>query len=54
MRFNASTTLKKTNSKWRELVYTCFSEKRDISEIIEDFDAENTKSQRKYAVSRMY
>ena len=26
--FNASTTLQKKNSKWRELAYTCFSEKR--------------------------
>ena len=26
----------------------------DISELIEDFDAENTKRQRKYAVSRVY
>ena len=55
MRFNASTTLQKKNSKWRELVYTCFGEKKnDISELIEDSDAENTKKQRKYAVSRMY
>ena len=28
--------------------------KNDISELIEDSDAENTKKQRKYAVSRMY
>ena len=45
----------KNNSKWRELVYTCFGEKTpDISELIEDSDAENTKKQRRYAVSRMY
>ena len=55
MRFNASTPLQKENSKWRELVYTCFGEKPpDISGFIEDSDAENTKKQRKYAVSRMY
>ena len=29
-------------------------EKDDISELIEDSDAENTKRQRKYAVSRRY
>ena len=28
--------------------------KNDISELIEDSDAENTKKQRKYAVSHMY
>ena len=54
MRFNARTTLQKNNSKWREFVYTCFSEKDDISKFIADSDAENTKRQRKYAVSRMY
>ena len=52
---HASTILKKKNSKWRELVYTCFGgKKNDISGLIEDSDAENTKKQRKYAVSRMY
>ena len=44
--------------KWRELVYICFGEnkKKNISELIEDSDTENTKRQRKYAgaVSRMY
>ena len=45
---------KKKNSKWRELVYSCFGEKSDISELIEDSDAENTKRRRKYTVSRMY
>ena len=39
--------LLKKNSKWQELVYTCCSEKNpDISELIEDFDAENTKRQK--------
>ena len=53
MRFNANITLQKT-SKWRELVYACFGEKTpDIFELNEDSDAENTKRQRKYAVSRM-
>ena len=33
----------KKDSKWRELVYTCFGETNDISETIEDSDAENTK-----------
>ena len=45
--------LKKT-SKWQELIYTCFGGKNDISEPIQDSDAQNTKRQRKYAVSRMY
>ena len=45
----------KKKSKWWELVYTCFGEKKnDISELIEDSDAENTKRQRKHAFSRMY
>ena len=44
----------KKTPKWQELVYTCFSQINDISELIEDSDAENTKRQRKYAVSRMY
>ena len=55
MRFNASTTLEK-NSKWRELMYLLVLVKKtpDISELIEDSDAENTKRQIKYVVSRMY
>ena len=45
----------KKKSKWRELVYTCFGGKKpDISGLFEDPDAENTKRQREYAVSRMY
>ena len=53
MRFNASTTLQKINSKWRELAYTCFGEKRttflDLLRIL------TLKAQKnKYAVSRMY
>ena len=34
---------KKKSSKRRELVYTCSSEKDDISKLIKDSDAENTK-----------
>ena len=55
MRFNASTALQKKYSKWRELVYTCFGEKRTtFLDLFEDSDAENTEKQRKYAVYRMY
>ena len=52
MRFNA----KKNPSKWWELVYTCFSEKKTtfLNLLIKDSDDEDTKRQRKYAVSRMY
>ena len=39
-------SLFKKNSKWQELVYTCFNEKKnDISKLIEDTDAEDTKRQ---------
>ena len=35
-------------------IYLFWWEKNDISGLIEDSDAENTKKQRNYAVSRMY
>ena len=47
--------LVKVDSKWWELVYTCFGGgKNDIFELIQDSDAENTKRRVKYAVSRRY
>ena len=47
--------LLKKPSKWREIVYTCFSGKNpEISEPIAHSDAENRKKQTKYAVSRMH
>ena len=59
MRFNASTTLSdyssKKNSKWRELVYTCFGEKRTtFLNLLRILTLKTQKKQRKYAVSRMY
>ena len=45
----------KKDTKWRELVYTCFEgKKHDIFEFIEDCNGENTKRQIKYVVSRMH
>ena len=58
MRFKASTALQKKLKMagacvyhWRILVLV---KKDDISKLVKDSDAENTKRQRKYAVSRMY
>ena len=53
MRFNASTTLQKKTQNGGSL-YILVLVKKDISKLIKDSDAENTKRQRKYAVSRMY
>ena len=54
MRFNASTTLQK-NSKWRELVYTCFGEKKTtFLNLLRILTLKTQRKQRKYAVSRMY
>ena len=38
----------------RACIYLFWWKKNDISGLIENSDAENTKKQRKYAVSRMY
>ena len=54
MRFNASTTLLKKTQNGGACIYLFWWEKNDITGLIEDSDAENTKKQRKYAVSRMY
>ena len=54
MRFNASTTLQKKTQNGGSLYILVLVKKDDISKLIKDSDAENTKRQRKYAVSRMY
>ena len=54
MRFNASTTLQKKTQNGGSLCILVLVKKYDISKPIKDSDAENTKRQRKYAVSRMY
>ena len=54
MRFNASTTLQKKPQNGGSLCILVSVKKYDISKPIKDSDAENTKRQRKYAVSRMY
>ena len=54
MRFNASTTLQKETQNGGSLCILVLVKKYDISKTINDSDAENTKRQRKYAVSRMY
>ena len=57
MRFNASTTLQKKLKMAGACVYLfslVLGKKYDISKPIKDSDAENTKRQRKYAVSRLH
>ena len=54
MRFNARTTLQKKTQNGGSLYIFVLVKKYDISKPIKDSDAENTKRQRKYAVSRMY
>ena len=58
MRFNVSTTpvttLQKKTQNGGSLYILVLVKKEDISKLIKDSDAENTKGQKKYAVSRMY
>ena len=54
MRFNASTTLQKKTQNGGSLCILVLVKKDDISKFVKDSDAESTKRQRKYAVSRMY
>ena len=54
MRFNASTTLQKKPQNGGSLYILVLVKKDDIYKLIKDSDAENTKRQRKYVVSRMY
>ena len=54
MQFNASTTLQKKAQNGGSLYILVLVKKDDISKLIKDSDAENTKRQTKYAVSRMY
>ena len=54
MRFNGSTTLQKKTQNGGSLYILVLVKKDDIYKLIKDSDAENTKRQRKYAVSRMY
>ena len=46
MRFNASTTLQKTTQNGESLYTLVLVKKNDISELIEDSDAENTFGER--------
>ena len=46
MRFNASTTLKKKTQNGGSLYILVLVKKDDISKLIKDSDAENTKRQR--------
>ena len=50
----SGTTLQKKSQNGGSLYILVLVKKDDISKLIEDSDAENTKRQRKYAVSRMY
>ena len=54
IQFNASTTLQKKTQYGGSLYILVLVKKDDISKLIKDSDAENTKRQRKYTVSRMY
>ena len=54
MRFNASTALQNRLKMAAACVYLFWRKQNDIFEFIEDCDAENTKRQIKYVVSRMY
>ena len=54
MRFDASTTLQKETQNGGSLYILVLVKSGDISKLIKDSNAENTKRQRKYAVSRMY
>ena len=53
MRFKATTALQKKTQNGGSLRILVLVKKDDISKLVKDSDAENTKRQRKYAVSRM-